>query len=140
MHAIATKLDLTTDSVDFYLLNSFDTQQQFINMISEFLSQNRACRKRMLLVQCDLSDKYSTQSFDLISCARHCVIEQCKQRLNSLDNCFIVFLLNLQHENIRIFSGKWLGRLLRFDCFRFETLLVSRFPSDLLVVLPRGRH
>jgi hypothetical protein len=104
---MAHKLNLTSDSVAFYLLNSFDTQQQFINTIREFVIQNETGQKRLLLVQCDLSDKYSTQSFDLISCARHCVIEQCKQNLASLDNCFIVLLLNLQHDNIKLFSGEF---------------------------------
>jgi hypothetical protein len=110
MRGIADQLGSKIDFVEFCLLNSFDTQQQFISLIKEFLNaspaQAETKQKRLLLIQCDLSDKYSSQSFDLISCARHSVIEICKQKLSSIDNCYIVLLLNLQHDNIKLFSGK----------------------------------
>jgi hypothetical protein len=113
MQNMAFKLGSNQGLVDFYLLNSFDTQHQFVNTVKDFIvqestSSSKMCeqRRRILLIQCDLSEKYTTQSFDLISCARYCLIELCKQTLASLENCFIVLLLNLQHDNIKLFSGK----------------------------------
>lgn len=98
-------------------LKSFDTQLQFEKKIDEFLVSNQ----RVLLIQGDLEHKNSA---DLISCARHTVVERFKQMQTV--NKFIFVLINLPKESVKNFIGYQLGY---WSCYHIDE--IESEPDDI---------
>ncbi len=113
------------------LLNSFDTQQQFINKLREFLYSDSTTLaatnneetmdvdpylnetdvkqvglKRLLVIQIDLTID-TKHVFDLIACSRHVIVEECKTaiKLKKMANTFICLVINIPRENCSQFIG-----------------------------------
>ena len=120
------------------MLNAFDTQQQFINRLREFLfssssaaltcssandaendpyamnvdsSENdvlpsNASKLRLFIIQIDLT-RDTRHIFDLISCTRHVIVEECKNAIKNkrISNTFICLVINIPRENCSQFIG-----------------------------------
>ncbi|XP_022797655.1 E3 ubiquitin-protein ligase rnf213-alpha-like isoform X3 [Stylophora pistillata] len=77
---IAAAVQLPPNSVKCASLQQFQTEQQFLNCIGRDFWSMLGGRESLLIVQCD-SGK---QMLDLTACARHLLIEECKEMENVL--------------------------------------------------------
>ena len=92
------------------LLQSFETQQQFLLKVKNFLNDggSGSLKPRLLVIQCNFDKKYDD---DLLSCARYTIVEQFKEfsRNNAeseqANNNFIMLLITLAKENSKKFIG-----------------------------------
>lgn len=120
---LALKLNLTPENnFSSCLLQSFDTQQQFKSKIKQFI-QNASSDKQQInlfIIQTDFSKKNSS---DLISCARHSIVDEISESVkldaSALDNCFIILVINLTRENLKNFVGFQVGY---WSCYHIDEL------------------
>jgi hypothetical protein len=123
---------LAVDSVDACLLESFDTQQQFLGKLKSFVSSLTAApsssqasgnnlRPHVLLIQGDMDTKYS---HDLISCVRYQLVELVKSLLTENDGSenhpyLICLVVRMPKENVRNFIGFQLGH---WSCYHMDEM------------------
>lgn len=112
------KSQLSLETLDVCLLDSFDTQQQFLGKLKEFTSNaatlSASDKKSMLLIQGDMTTKYS---HDLISCVRYQLVELIKSQKTS--QYLICLIVRLPKENVRSFIGFQLGF---WSCYHIDEI------------------
>lgn len=114
---------LNIDQTDVCLLQSFDTQQQFLNKLKQFYSKP-SDQKNLLLIQSDMNLKYSS---DLIACARHHIAESFKsQDKNLSSNFYVCLLILIPKESISNFIGFQFGY---WSCYHLDE--IEDYPNDL---------
>ncbi len=118
----------TDKSLATCLLQSFETQQQFMLKVKSFFNEsNETNEPRLLVIQCDFGKKYDG---DLLSCARHTIVEQLKEFAASrpIGNHFVLLLIALAKENSKKFIGFQVGH---WSCYHVDDLdeSVSYLPS-----------
>ena len=110
--------------LDICLLNSFETQIQFIERLREYFAKTSgSTSKSLLLVQIEIAHRYDN---DLLSCVRHLTVELRKEliaanKLNS--NAFIALIVMVPRENVRTVCG-----------FQFGKLIIYAKPSKLEII------
>jgi hypothetical protein len=120
---LASRLNVNSEkNFQSCLLQSFDTQQQFKSKIKSFLTYKTADNQssNLLIIQTDFSKKNSS---DLISCARHSIVDEISEcvKLDStiLENCYIVLIINLTRESLKNFVGFQVGY---WSCYHIDEL------------------
>ncbi len=108
--------DLNLNSIDICLLNSFDTQQQFLNKFKHFFSFSSPDKKNMLLIEADIDEKYS---LDLISCVRYQLIEMIKTIDNHQDY-LVCLVIRINKETVKNFIGYQVGY---WQCYHMDELM-----------------
>lgn len=121
-HSKSTLLTLNMDEfknkigiqiIDLCLLNTFDTQIQFIERIRHYLFKSQSLsstQKSLMLVQIELARRYDN---DLLSCVRHLTVDIFKEyriAKQLCSNAFIAILVIVPRENVRNVSGFQLGK------------------------------
>lgn len=105
--------------VDHCLLQSFETQQQFVNKVRTFLNErSTGAAKRCLFVQCDFSKTYEAE---LLSCVRYTIVEQMNEALktSTLDNTYVILIILLARES----SNKFIGyQITHWSCYHVDEL------------------
>jgi len=111
-------------NLEFCILKSFDTMLQFSSRIKHFLDQPHTTAS-YLFIQTDLS--HDNNASDLISCARHAIVENFKGSTTTTDsNLFIVLLINVPKEHVAKFIG---FQLSHWSCYHLDE--VDQTPADL---------
>lgn len=122
LHKLAAGLKINENNFSSCLLQSFDTQQQFKSKIKNFLINNSTNKQlpSVLIIQTDFSKKNSS---DLVSCARHSIVDEISEliKINStiLDNSYIILVINLTRENLKNFIGFQVGY---WSCYHIDEL------------------
>ncbi len=108
---------LDVASIEFCLLESFDTEKQFVNRLESFtsVSNNADNKKHVLLMQGDMDTKYS---HDLISCVRYQLVEHMKSLANA-ENYLICLIVRMPKENVKNFIGYQLGF---WSCYHLDEM------------------
>ena len=96
-------------------LNSFDTQLQFETKVKNFFQLEKIQKKRILIVQSDLNDQNNS---DLVSCARHVIVETRKNFANTSTN-LIFLLISIPIEKVENFIG---FQLSSWSCYHLDEL------------------
>ena len=101
--------------LEICLLNSFDTQIQFVERVRTYLANTNVVSSplkkdySLLLIQVELNQRYDN---DLLACVRHLIVETIKE-LNLTGNVNRVALIGLivmvPRENVRNVSGFQFG-------------------------------
>ena len=96
------KQDLNVSIVDLCLLQSFDTQHQFVSRLKKFYSATES--SGVLLIQADLN----LSSWDLVSCARYFITEAYKS-VQLERNLHVIFLVLMEkgNTNFSAFQHGW---------------------------------
>ncbi|CAH3163087.1 unnamed protein product, partial [Porites evermanni] len=79
--SIAEAAGLPEGCVKCVSLQQFQTEQQFCNCIGREFFAILGGREGLLIVQCDSTDR----TLDLVACARHLLIEECRETEKELD-------------------------------------------------------
>lgn len=114
------RIKLEIELVDICLLNTFDTQIQFIERVTNyFLKSSQSLnptQKSLMLVQIELTQRYDN---DLLSNVRHLVVDICKEHkfAQLFPNAFIAIVVIVPRENVRNVSGFQLGTRVIFAKF-----------------------
>jgi hypothetical protein len=109
-------------NIEVCMLQSFDTQQQFYNKVKGFFENKNEAdlnEKRFLLIQTDLNFKSRS---DLIACSRYTIVESFKEAKNKnlpLENCYLIFVINIPKENVKNFVGFQIGY---WSCYHLDEL------------------
>lgn len=119
---LTCKLNVDQENFSSCLLQSFDTQQQFKSKVKSFITNSAADKhaNSILIIQTDFSKKNSS---DLISCARHSIVDEISEAVKAdstiLDNCYIILVINLTRENLKNFVGFQVGY---WSCYHIDEL------------------
>lgn len=100
------------DFLDRDLLNSFDTQIQFVEKLREFFAKTLHLNRSLLLIQVELNQRYDN---DLLACVRHLIVETKKElKLCAGINkdAHIALVVMVPRENVRNVSGFQFGMLI----------------------------
>ncbi len=109
---------LNVASVEACLLESFDTEKQFVSKLESFTSGSHSRssqKKHLLLLQGDMDTKYS---HDLISCVRYQLVEHMKS-LSGAENYLICLLVRMPKDNVKSFIGFQLGF---WSCYHLDEI------------------
>lgn len=123
-HSKSTLLTLDMDEfknkigiqlTDVCLLNTFDTQTQFVERVRNYYVTSEASlltptQKSLMLVQIELARRYDN---DLLSCVRHLIVDirkEFKAARRLCSNPYIAILVIVPRENVRNVSGFQLGK------------------------------
>ena len=103
--------------LDACLLESFDTQQQFLGKLKSFMSiiSQTTVKKNVLFIQGDMNTRYS---HDLISCVRYQLVELVKTLIGN-ENYLICLIVRIPKENVKNFIGFQLGY---WSCYHLDEL------------------
>ena len=106
-------------NVDFCILKSFDTMQQFSTKIKTFLTQEPLNSKHFLFIQSDLNQEYGA---DIIACTRHTIVENFKDIFigEPSQHFYIILLINIAKENVDKFIGYQFGHWSCYHCDELE--------------------
>uniref|UniRef100_W5N5V3 RING-type E3 ubiquitin transferase n=1 Tax=Lepisosteus oculatus TaxID=7918 RepID=W5N5V3_LEPOC len=111
VRAVAQALSLDTSGILLLSLHQFDTESSFCSNIRNFLREDRASL-RVLLVQTDVEE--SAHCDELIASAKYCAMNEMSSVGTRMSQCYMVFITKLSRiagdsQYIGFQGGRWLS-------------------------------
>ncbi|XP_015211977.2 E3 ubiquitin-protein ligase rnf213-beta isoform X1 [Lepisosteus oculatus] len=111
VRAVAQALSLDTSGILLLSLHQFDTESSFCSKIRNFLREDRASL-RVLLVQTDVEE--SAHCDELIASAKYCAMNEMSSVGTRMSQCYMVFITKLSRiagdsQYIGFQGGRWLS-------------------------------